>query len=73
MFPFGPGACRAQADLEQERNGRIEAEDVVSRLKAQLREVREAEISSRLAAEQTLEQLQQEFSADQQVIAAAQF
>ena len=61
------GPCctrRAQADLEQERNGRIEAEDVVSRLKAQLRDVRDAETASRLAAEQTLEQLQEEFGAD---------
>ena len=63
--------CRAQSDLEQERNGRIEAEDVVSRLKAQLREVRVAEEEAREAAEQTLEQLQQEFGAAQQVSAAA--
>ena len=59
--------CRAQADLEQERNGRIEAEDVVSRLKARLRQVREAETASRQAAQQTLDQLQQESGGSHQV------
>ena len=58
---------RAQADLEQERSGRIQAEDVVSRLKAQLQGVRDAEQASRLAAEQTLAQLDEEFDGGLQV------
>ncbi len=56
-----PPPRRAQADLEQERSGRLEAEDVVSRLKAQLQGVRDAEQASRRAAEQTLAQLDEEF------------
>ena len=43
----------------------------MSRLKAQLRQVHEAEMASRLAAEQTLQQLQQEFGAGQPVSTSA--
>ena len=56
--------CRAQDELESERTARIAAEDVVSRLKAQLSEVRETETSTRAAAERTLAQLQQEVSSN---------
>lgn len=45
-----------------ERTARIDAEDLVSRLKAQLMEVTEAETSARAEAERTLAQLQQEFT-----------
>lgn len=48
-----------------ERTARIDAEDLVSRLKSQLMEVSQVETSARAEAERTLAQLQQEFATAQ--------